>query len=80
MLFIYEDREGERHEFAQSKCLKEQERLGYRLVGHKVCGKFYSIEQGRRVRATQDKDNILKIKEECERVLHINQLNLWGVR
>ena len=80
MLFIYEDKQGERHELSQSKCLKEQERLGYRLVGHRVGGKIHPIERGHRMKAVQDKNNILKIKEDCERALHLNQLSLWGIQ
>lgn len=73
MLYIYEDTEGQRHEFTQSKCVKEQELDGLSLVGHMAGGKFYSVERGHRVKAVQDPFNI----DESRR--HIAQLKEWGL-
>ena len=72
MQYIYEDSEGNEFEFSQSKCVKEQEVNGYRLVGHKIGGKFYSIERGHRLKAVQDPFNINESRD------HLDQLSKWG--
>ena len=79
MRYIYENREGEQEEFSQSLCEGVASRGGYTLIGHKVGGKFYSVDQGRKVRLAQSQalDDLLDKK--IWSVDEKTQLNMWGI-
>lgn len=80
MRYVYENREGEQEEFSQSLCESVIDRFGYKLIGHKIGGKLYSAERGRRVRAAQSEAFDEMLNKKIWEVDDRTQLKLWGLQ
>ena len=70
MSYIYEDREGNEHEFPQTLCESIVKEKGYKLIWEIKGGKFHPVDRGRRVKLAQDP--MIEVKEyiECNKLLN----------
>lgn len=80
MRYVYENRDGEQEEFSQSLCESIANVYGYKLIGHRVGGKLYPAERGRRVRATQTKAFSENLEAKIWEVDEKTQLRLWNIQ
>lgn len=80
MRYVYENREGNQEDFAQSLPESTIDQFGYTFLGHLIGGKLYSAERGRRVRAAQSEAFDEMLEKKVWEVDEKTQLKLWGLQ